>query len=334
MRYWLSTLLLFSGPFLFAQVGVGTETPNVNTILELQSNSKGVLIPRMTALERDANLADNDPDTDYPNSNTPALNPIPSNPEDFLKEGTMIYNTDVKAIQYWDADAERWTSVMAPPGFATGNDGTVLMNFPEFGEPNAYTINLTERLLNSYEWNVTKTEYDQGGNVVNVNNAFLLQEDESVFGSEVQAAFDDTDFDIAPAPVTRWPDNAVDRTKTGIWDNTNKTLIENKIEGQVHFWRVVIQYQVASGNAQKGSILARIDNPNQSSTFETSNTTAIVDGNAGAIATSTFLFVTVADNLSLPNLNNGGIGYELFFSSNNDITITLRSILRISIFKD
>ena len=332
----ISVLLLvcFAGLSMYGQVGVGTEVPDVNTIMELQSNSKGLLIPRMTAAQRDANLADNDPLTIYPD-NLPVLDPVPTvAADDFLKEGTMIYNTDVKAIQYWDAAAFRWSTVMAPPGFATGNDGTVLMNFPDFSDVSAYKLNLTENLLNRYEWQTTKIEYDNSGNVISTNNTFTYQEDESVFGPEIQAQFNNSNFSIAPAPVTRWPDNSSDRTDSGIWDNTNKTLIENKIEGQVHFWRIVIQYQVANGNAQKGSIQARIDNPNSGSTFETSNTTTIIDGNSGATATSTFLFVTVADNLSLPNLNMGGLGYKLYFSSNNDIEISIRSILRISIFKD
>jgi hypothetical protein len=331
----ISVLLLvcFTGFSMYGQVGVGTEMPDVNTIMELQSNTKGLLIPRMTAAERDANLADNDPATIYPD-NLPVLDPVPTlAADDFLKEGTMIYNTDVKAIQYWDAAASRWSTVMSPPGFATGNDGTVLMNFPEYGTNGAYELTLSPSLLRStYEWTVTKKDYDVTGTLIATDNTFLVQEDETVFGPEVPAAFNNADFDIAPSPVTRWPDNASDRTKSGIWDNTNKTLIENKIEGQVHFWRIVIQYQVANGNAQKGSLQAKLVNPN--STFQTSNTTSIIDGNGGALATSTFLFVTVADNLSLPNLQNGGLGYELSFSSNDDITISIRSILRISIFKD
>ena len=38
---------------IFAQVGIGTTTPDVSSMLDIQSNAKGVLIPRMTKLQRD-----------------------------------------------------------------------------------------------------------------------------------------------------------------------------------------------------------------------------------------------------------------------------------------
>ena len=38
--------------FLPAQVGIGTANPNTNAVLELSSSSKGILIPRLTASER------------------------------------------------------------------------------------------------------------------------------------------------------------------------------------------------------------------------------------------------------------------------------------------
>ncbi len=38
----------------FAQVGIGTTTPNSKSLLDLQSTSKGLLLPRMTAAERNA----------------------------------------------------------------------------------------------------------------------------------------------------------------------------------------------------------------------------------------------------------------------------------------
>ena len=45
-------LLVFISSFSFSQVGIGTTTPNANAMLEVVSNSKGVLIPRMTTLQR------------------------------------------------------------------------------------------------------------------------------------------------------------------------------------------------------------------------------------------------------------------------------------------
>jgi hypothetical protein len=57
----MKTFLLFFGltiflflPTINAQVGIGTNNPNTKSELEIISNSKGVLIPRMTLIERNA----------------------------------------------------------------------------------------------------------------------------------------------------------------------------------------------------------------------------------------------------------------------------------------
>jgi N-acetylneuraminic acid mutarotase len=50
-------LLLIAGIInlsTFSQIGIGTNTPNASAILDLQSTSKGLLIPRMTKTERSA----------------------------------------------------------------------------------------------------------------------------------------------------------------------------------------------------------------------------------------------------------------------------------------
>ena len=49
--------------FLQSQVGINTDAPNGATVLDITSNEKGILIPRLTDTERDTKLADNDPDT-------------------------------------------------------------------------------------------------------------------------------------------------------------------------------------------------------------------------------------------------------------------------------
>ena len=56
-------------------IGIGTQTPNESTILELNSNSKGFLPPRM---------------------NTNQRNSIP-NPA----EGLQIFNTDTKCLNFF-----------------------------------------------------------------------------------------------------------------------------------------------------------------------------------------------------------------------------------------
>ena len=38
----------------YSQVGIGTETPNASSLLELSSTSKGLLVPRMTETQKNA----------------------------------------------------------------------------------------------------------------------------------------------------------------------------------------------------------------------------------------------------------------------------------------
>jgi BclB C-terminal domain-containing protein len=50
----ISLILLFSASSVFAQVGVGTNTPHTSAQLDVTSTTKGVLVPRVTQTERDA----------------------------------------------------------------------------------------------------------------------------------------------------------------------------------------------------------------------------------------------------------------------------------------
>lgn len=52
----LLLLLILSNTFLslFAQVGIGTTNPDASSVLHVESNDKGVLVPRMTTVQRNA----------------------------------------------------------------------------------------------------------------------------------------------------------------------------------------------------------------------------------------------------------------------------------------
>lgn len=63
-----------------AQVGIGTTDPHPSSRLEIESISGGLLPPRMSTNERDAINGGN------------------------YAEGLIIYNTDVKCIQFWNGD--------------------------------------------------------------------------------------------------------------------------------------------------------------------------------------------------------------------------------------
>ena len=75
-----------------AQVKIGDAPKkiNPNALLELESQNKGMLIPRMTTAQRDRAFT-----LDVPN-------------------GLMIFNTDEKAVQVWLSDSAQWQSLIVP----------------------------------------------------------------------------------------------------------------------------------------------------------------------------------------------------------------------------
>ena len=75
---------LFVSAEVFAQsgsVGIGTESPNDKTILDIVSDSKGLLIPRLTIAQRDALQAPGSSNTDI--------------------NGLLIYNVSAQRFNYW-----------------------------------------------------------------------------------------------------------------------------------------------------------------------------------------------------------------------------------------
>jgi uncharacterized protein (TIGR02145 family) len=96
MKKKFAIIVLLSSIFSFAQVSIGTSTPNASAILDVNSNEKGFLPPRMTTTARNA-------------ITSPAV-------------GLTIYNTDLKC---WDTyNGKRWinlstitsTDVYSPSG--------------------------------------------------------------------------------------------------------------------------------------------------------------------------------------------------------------------------
>ncbi|MFT7628167.1 MAG: hypothetical protein ACI9OS_001824 [Ulvibacter sp.] len=52
LKYLLTPLILLISSSLYAQVGIGTITPDASSILDISSTTKGLLMPRLTTLER------------------------------------------------------------------------------------------------------------------------------------------------------------------------------------------------------------------------------------------------------------------------------------------
>ncbi|MFA5575406.1 MAG: hypothetical protein WC994_10220, partial [Brumimicrobium sp.] len=75
-------------------VGIGTTNPEPSSILELKSNNKGVLVPRVTTLQRNA---------------------IP-NPAEAL----LVYDTDIECFYFYKTASSTWESLCAS---GTGTQG-------------------------------------------------------------------------------------------------------------------------------------------------------------------------------------------------------------------
>ncbi|WP_228451970.1 hypothetical protein [Chryseobacterium sp. G0186] len=102
--------------FMYAQVGINTTSPNGAVILDITSNEKGILIPRLTDSDRDTYLADNNALT------VPPAGVVNAN----LTAGTLIFNTTTNNFQYWDGTL--WRQLFVPTSSQAGNDGVVKVN--------------------------------------------------------------------------------------------------------------------------------------------------------------------------------------------------------------
>lgn len=96
----LFLVLIVTTP-LFAQnnnVGIGTTTPNSTAILDVTSTTKGVLVPRLTTVQRTA-------------ISQPA-------------QGLLVYDTDLECFYYYNTATNAWVSLcQAGPAGATGAPG-------------------------------------------------------------------------------------------------------------------------------------------------------------------------------------------------------------------
>ena len=88
-------VLLMATASAFSQVGIGTTSPTSNSILDLRSTTKGLLVPRLTAAER----------TTLGTSLTASA--------DVLEKGMEVYDTDLKAKFSWDGTA--WINASKTP---------------------------------------------------------------------------------------------------------------------------------------------------------------------------------------------------------------------------
>ncbi|RZK74627.1 MAG: hypothetical protein EOO92_16945 [Pedobacter sp.] len=176
--------LLFTSAFSFAQVGVGTATPNGSAQLDVESTTKGLLPPRMTASQRGA-------------ISSPA-------------NGLMVYQTDAPA-GYYLYSGSTWsrlaTSLDTAPtstsGYAANTSGSVIavilggtdINFPNAqnlssgitinGANTTFTVTNAGRYFITYKLNTTAAL---------LLNSRILLNGSSLAGSVVSPALSISNF--------------------------------------------------------------------------------------------------------------------------------------------
>lgn len=116
IRILTSLMPMFIYGFVCGQVGINTTTPNGGAVLDIVSNQKGILIPRLTDTDRDTYLADNIAST------VPPAGVVNAN----LVAGTLIFNKTTNNFQYWDGTL--WRQLFVPTSSQAGNDGVVKVN--------------------------------------------------------------------------------------------------------------------------------------------------------------------------------------------------------------
>ena len=113
MKKHILLIVLLLSNIVYSQVGIGTASPNVSAILDLTSNSKGLLVPRMTTIERNAITS-------------------PAN-------SLTIFNTNEQCFNYYDLPSTTWKSLCANGGSATIPTLRIGLNTQTYGSTTTTT---------------------------------------------------------------------------------------------------------------------------------------------------------------------------------------------------
>ncbi|WP_232729127.1 hypothetical protein [Ulvibacter sp. MAR_2010_11] len=139
LAFAMLSVILFMSPIAYAQVGIGTTSPDPTSILDASSTTKGLLAPRMTTAQRTA-------------ITTPA-------------NSLLVYDTDLSAFYYYNTPTTSWVKIS---GELDKRDNFVLVKSEaDFPTPSGGVITLDEN-----------TYYEINGvislsNSINLNDAYL-----------------------------------------------------------------------------------------------------------------------------------------------------------------
>lgn len=122
--FWTIFFAVFGSAVALSQaVGIGTTMPNSASVLDIQSTNKGLLIPRMTAAQRNAIAS-------------------PAN-------GLMVYDTDFSSFWYYGAG--QWFELGTSYGLKSVNGPTNFISFPMNPRRYIWEINSAHPVLTTIE---------------------------------------------------------------------------------------------------------------------------------------------------------------------------------------
>ncbi|REG87421.1 hypothetical protein [Winogradskyella sediminis] len=139
------SLLLTVTGYSTAQVGIGTTEPNASSLLDLQSNSQGLLAPRMTTLERNAIAS-------------PA-------------ESLLVFDTDLDAFYYYNTTTSTWVEL-------ANNNAVKRNNYKLIKSADDLASELVSGGGSSYKLD-ENTLYEVNGTItlsspIDLNNAYII----------------------------------------------------------------------------------------------------------------------------------------------------------------
>ena len=124
ISYCLVLIFVWGTPETFCQsVGIGTNTPNSTSALDIQSTNKGLLIPRMTMAQRNA-------------ISSPA-------------NGLLVYDTDFNSFWYYGAG--QWFEIGTSYGLKSVNGPTNFVTFPMNPRRYIWEVNSSHPILTTIE---------------------------------------------------------------------------------------------------------------------------------------------------------------------------------------
>ena len=121
-----------------------------------------------------------------------------------------------------------------------------------------------------------------------------------------------TPLGLSAPPTTSWPPNVETPTDADVYDFANDTFLENPVLGQVHRWRLQLEFNKVGG----GGTRVQVQILNTLSGFEIQDLINLPGpfDEGGQVV----VFTTIADESSLPAPLGTGQGYQINIMADNN----------------